>query len=274
MPTLGAVFVLALGACGSSTAPRDKHLRSAPTLDFATDFRPEAGPDGQEWRWVGESAGVTLRGRGSFWLAFRARSLRRKRTVYFGARNGMRLGVDVSPRPAVHIVGPFKVRRMLDLGLQPEPGPARASSVDPRYVSIFVSNMRVLTQPIAALPTVGFYRTEFDSAQRPFNWLNARGTLDVASTDPRASRFWLRFHAQSIDAARELEFRVGAVKRSTTISAANGSTVAAGPFPMSEGAAHVRVRALQPARRYGSDPRLLSVRFSDLAALTTAPTKP
>jgi hypothetical protein len=240
------------------------------SLEFTPTYEPESGPDGHTWYWIGESGGATLIGRGRYWLTFRGRSLRVKRKLSFATRDGQEDAVDVTPREGVHVVGPFAIRGKSSIGIHPVPGPRRAASDDARRVSVFISNLRLASTPIAALPGVGFYRTEYGGG--PFNWLARRGRVDVAAADPSVRRVWLRFWASSIDVARRLTISGGNVVASLTIPARK-RLVSIGPFSLNGGRLKLIFESSDP-RRYGTDKRPLSVKVQALSASTAGANQP
>jgi hypothetical protein len=258
--------VLALTGCGTQSAPDPQPKIASGAVRLVTDFGPELGPDGQTWQWIGTTGGLTVKATGRAWLTLRARSLRRPRTLFFQTQSGQQIPLELGTRAAAHVVGPFDFHNTAEIGIEPKPGPARASRDDPRYLSAFVSNLRLAPEPAAAQPTVGFYLTEYGPAMAPFNWLRDRGKIEVAA-GPAESRVWLRFEASSIDSDRDVQFSAGRARHRVTVPGGRRRTaIAVGPFRLVNGHATVSVDSLTPPRRYGEDPRPLSVRVAAMRA--------
>jgi hypothetical protein len=135
-----------------------------------------------------------------------------------------------------------------------------------------VSNPRLSPSPIAVLPTRGFYRSEFDARKRPFNWLRDEGILEVFTPKLDITRVWLRFEARSVDADRPVIISGGEVtKRVVAPGGDRSGELSAGPFALRDGRLRITVRSEIPPRRFGADPRPLSVRFARLWASPSAP---
>jgi hypothetical protein len=130
-----------------------------------------------------------------------------------------------------------------------------------------MSMLRLAKTPIVALPGDGFYATEQDVDGEEFNWLSNQALIDIHSASARTRLVWLHFELGSIDFAREVELSGGG--RTYTVTAPPRGAVGAmrvGPFPLLAGQGTVFVSSTRPPRRYGSDPRRLSVRVGALQA--------
>src|SRR2546421_8697504 len=71
---------------------------TAPALQRA--FPAEPGPEGVEGQWVGDVASATLSGLKQNWVAFRALSLRRGRTLIITPARGHRGAIRIGVGPA------------------------------------------------------------------------------------------------------------------------------------------------------------------------------
>jgi hypothetical protein len=236
---------------------------TAPALLGA--FPAEPGPEGTVGQWVGDAASVTVADFQRSWIAFRAASLRRPRTLTMVPSSGPRLTVRIGTRPALYVVGPF---REGVVSLLPRPRAAVASPHDPRQVSVFVSALRTYPRPLAALPGAGFWGVE--SAQGvSFNWLRDDGVVDVYSPGVNAGPIWLTFVGRSLGEDRTLTVSSGQTTRRVRVGM-SARLIRIGPFPLARGQARLLLSPSPGARRYPGDPRSLSVQVALLAAHTSA----
>jgi hypothetical protein len=145
------------------------------------------------------------------------------------------------------------------------PGAERVSQRHRRKVTVFMSMVRLARAPIVALPGEGFHITELDADGTEFNWLGAHGRIDIRSVSRRTQEVWLRVELGSVDSPREVELSSGG-RTHTAIASRDVRAFRVGPFRVSSGQGTVFVSSTDPPRRYGSDPRRLSVRFGAIQA--------
>jgi hypothetical protein len=116
---------------------------------------------------------------------------------------------------------------------------------------------------------LGFYPTEGDANDEPFNWLNTQGKIDVGAAPGVAPmQFWLRFLTESGDHRRE--FIVAAPHFKQTVVApplGHPHTVTVGPLTLRGGRTTITIASVELPNQHGSDIRLLSVRVARLEAL-------
>jgi hypothetical protein len=133
---------------------------------------------------------------------------------------------------------------------------------------VFLSTLHTYPKPLAALPGLGFWGVE--SVQGVlFNWLRDAGVVDVYAPGAHAARIWLTFVGRSLGGDRTLSASSGQAT-SRVVVGTSAHLVRIGPFPLVGGRARVLVRSSPPARRYGTDPRPLSIQVALLAAHTSA----
>jgi hypothetical protein len=135
-------------------------------------------------------------------------------------------------------------------------------------VSVFLSTLRTFSEPLAALPGAGFWGVETVQGVT-FNWLRDAGVIDVYSPRVAAGSIWLTFVARSLAEDRTLTASDGLTTRRVRIGT-SAHLVRLGPFPLVRGRARVLMQPSPGARRYGGDPRPLSVQVALLAAHTSA----
>jgi len=154
--------------------PPNKGSTIAPLLLVGGAYRLEVGPFALPWTWLGDRGTLVVRGAagGTSYIAFRAMSNQRRRTVRIGGAPSK--VVDLLPR--AYLAGPLKL--VGDIPIRVSPSAERASKKDRRRVSVFVSTPVAVRTPFAGLPGKGFYPEE-RSAGRRFNWMSERGVLDL-----------------------------------------------------------------------------------------------
>ena len=221
------------------------------------------------------------------------------------------ISAEIGVAPQLYVLGPLDISGRLQLGLRPRPGASTAGLGDDRKLAIFLSQPRLFRHPIIALPGGGFWATETTSRGLPFNWLRGTGQIDlraadedlraepvttprdpdspipVQSTSPppllplprldrsRSRRAWLTFVALSNQTSRTLSVRGGGV--SETLEVPNrgprpaGRRFTVGPIELRDGQATITVTSQPGSRAVGADPRLRSVRLSQLEALPSPP---
>jgi hypothetical protein len=167
--------------------------------------------------------------------------------------------------PAVYVAGPFPEGVV---SLRPRPGAVVASRSDRRRLSVFLSTLRTYQGPLAALPGAGFWGVE--SVQGVvFNWLRDAGFVDIYAPRAHAAHVWLTFVGRSLGEDRTLTASSGQT-RSRVVVGTSAHLVRIGPFTLAGGRARVLLTPSPGARRYGGDPRLLSIQVALLAAHTSA----
>jgi hypothetical protein len=247
----------------SAIAAGPAQANTAPALQGA--FPPEPGPEGTEGQWIGDAASISVVGLKRSWVAFRALSLRGARTLTLTTPQGAHAVTRVGSLPELYVVGPFPEGI---LALRPSPGSTVASRRDRRRLSVFVSTLRAFPSPVAALPGAGFWPAE----QVPglvFNWLREVGVIDIYSPTSQAGPIWLTFVGRSLGEPRALIVASGATT-SQVVVPTSAQFLRLGPFKLAGGRVRVLLRASPGPRRYGIDPRLLSVQVAELAAHTSA----
>jgi hypothetical protein len=234
-------------------------IYSPPSLTGA--FPTEPGPDRLGWQWVRDTASIGINASGPVWLAFRARSLRVSRTLTVVSPRGRKLSTQIGPTPRIYVIGP--VAQGISQ-IRTRPASAVATVRDRRHVSVALSLLRGFTRPLAALPGDGFWPAETYSGTT-FNWLSNRGVIDVYEPTTRVGAACVTFGARAIGEPRTLTARSGASVSRAAISTIP-SAVRLGPFRLTHGRARVVLTTSPSARRYGTDPRLLSVQFAEVEA--------
>jgi len=235
-----------------------------PTPTLLGALSPEHGPDGMSWQWVGEAASLQLTGVKRGWLAFRALSPGLPRKLAFTGPHRERTSVRVGAAPGVYLAGPLS-EGAVALSASPV---AAAKRGRPPTLAVFLSTLRVMPNPVAVLPGTGFWNTE-SAGGVVFNWLRNTGALDVYAPASPAGPVTLSFIARSLGGQRSLTARSGqTIRRATVTSSPQQLTL--GPFPLVRGRARVLLSAAPGPRRYGSDPRSLSVQVAALGGYTTA----
>jgi hypothetical protein len=227
-------------------------------------FPRELGPDGLGWQWIGHAASIRLAGASPVWVAFRALSLRLSRMLTFRDSAGQQRTVHIGTRPKVYLVGPLTngiVR------LTPTPGGLVASRRDRRPLSIFLSMLRALPRPLAAIPGQGFWPTETEG-RVVFNWLSSAGAIDVYAPRTPSGSIWLTFMARSSGRSRLLVVQSGRAIIKVAVSTRR-RFVRVGPFQLVRGRAKLLLSASPGPSRYSHDPRLLTVQIAQLGAHTS-----
>lgn len=247
----------------SAASAQANATATAPTMRGA--FPVEHSPAGTEGRWIGDVASVKLVGLKRSWLAFRALSLRRSRTLMFAASHGAHIAVRIGARPGLYVVGPFPEGAV---SLHPTPGSAVASPRDRRRLSVFLSTLRAFPSPVAALPGSGFWDVELVHGL-VFNWLRGTGAVDVYSPRTQTGHIWLTFIGRSVGEKRTLIASSGRMTSQALVTT-SPHLISLGPFRLVGGRVRVLLRASPGPRRYGADPRLISVEVAQLAAHTSA----
>jgi hypothetical protein len=279
-PQLGALGALSLAILAIAAALLISH-RSAPpaaatavaasqppgtgTVELHGAFPVEPGPDGSGGQWLGDAASVTVAADWPSWIAFRAVSLRVARTLTITGATGEHFEARIATTPAPYILGPVPSGTYV---LRPARGTARASTRDPRQVSVFIGPLRAVPQPVAALPAGGFWPTE-RAEGLTFNWLRDGGIVDVFAPYARARSIWLTFRARSREVERTITAESGVAKQTVAVGI-SGQLVRLGPFPVLHDEARILLRVAPGPRRYGTDPRALSVQVASLEAQAAA----
>jgi hypothetical protein len=224
----------------------------------------EIGPYGAEWQWIGDIASMKVTGVNRAWVEFRALSLRFNRTLAFRGPAGELVAAHIGTQPRVYVVGPLSSGIFV---LHSTPASSVASRRDSRRVSVFLSDLRVLPRPLAALPGEGFWPTESVDGMT-FNWLGGTGVIDVYAPRTRVNSIWLTFVATSIGQQRTLIAQSGQSTHKIVVPISS-RFIRLGPFRLVRGKTRVFLRTSPGPNRYGGDPRLLSVHIGQLAAHTS-----
>lgn len=236
---------------------------TAPTLQGA--FPAEPGPEGVQGQWIGDLASVSIGGFKQSWIAFRALSLRRDRTLSVTSARGQSFATHIGVAPSVYMAGPFPEGV---ISLHPAPGAVVASRGDRRRLSVFLSTLRTYPEPLAALPGAGFWGIE-RAPGVAFNWLRDAGVVDIYAPRTTSTHIWLTFVGRSLGADRTLTASSGQTT-SRVLIGTSAHLVRIGPFPLVHGRAHVLMSPSPGARRYAGDARPLSIQVALLAAHTSA----
>jgi hypothetical protein len=237
-----------------------------PTPVLAGALSPETGPDGTPWQWIGESASFELANLKKGWIAFRALSSHGPRRLDFDGPAGERLSARIQTAPRLYLVGPLSGGRVL---LH-----ASSAGAKPRHLpqlAVFLSTLRAMPNPVAAMPESDFWATE-NAGGVVFNWMAGRGTIEVYAPRIRTGHVRLTFVARSLEQGRTLTVQSGADSdRVDVTTTAQAFTV--GPFELVGGRARVLMRPSPGPKHYGTDPRLLSVQVASLggSASSTEP---
>ena len=232
-----------------------------PKLALDSAHRPKLSPDGPGWQWIGDVASMKLTGVTRAWVAFRALSLRSGRTLTFRGPAGELAAAHIGTEPHIYIVGPLSSGIFV---LRPTPAGRVASRRDSRHLSVFLSELRVVPQPFAALVGEGFWPTESIKGMG-FNWLGGTGVIDVYAPRTRVSSIWLTLMATSIGQQRMLIAHTGQSTHEVVVPISS-RFIRLGPFRLVRGQARVLLRTSPGPSHYGADPRLVSVHISQLAA--------
>jgi hypothetical protein len=253
-----------LSAATSHTSSTPSPAPAYPTPALGGALSPETGPDGMPWQWIGGTASVELAGARRSWVAFRALSPRVTRTLDFTGPAGEHVAARIGSTAGVHMVGPLGTGRVV---LRASPMTASVKGKPPS-LSVFLSALRVMPNPVAVLPGDGFWSTE-SAGGVVFNWLRGTGSIDVYAPGAPSGRVWVTFIARSLGAQRTITVaRALTTKRVTVTTTAQPVTV--GPFRLVHGRARVQLDPAPGPRRYESDPRPLSVQVASLGGYTTA----
>jgi hypothetical protein len=137
----------------------------------------------------------------------------------------------------------------------------------PPALAVFLSTVRVMPNPVAVLPATGFWDTE-SAGGVVFNWLRNTGVLDIYAPASPAGALMLTFIGRSLGRQRSLTAQSGNTIRHAIVTT-SPEQVTIGPFPLVRGHATVLLSAVPGPRRYGSDPRSLSVQVAALGGYTT-----
>ncbi len=252
---------------------------SAPArADLDGEVAREVGPGGVTGVWIAASASLTLSQPGSRWVAFRARG---RETDRLAVTEGDRVLSDVSvtSAPRGFIAGPTSGAADSELTLETGADAGRSVFGTPRRRTVLVSSVRVSDRPIAALPGRGFWPEEAEAGVSS-NWLGSRAEVEIVASSPSATRAWLSFRAESAGSQRTVTV-LGAseaqpVRRfevARSGAASTPSRTVLGPFALTGGRARVALFASPAAKRYGRDPRSISVRLGDLQAYVEKPAR-
>lgn len=248
-------------ALSSAPAALPSPAYPAPALGGA--LSPEAGPDGMPWQWIGQAASLQLASPKPSWIAFRALSPRIGRALTFTGSGGERVTVHIATAPGVYLAGPLAAGTVL---LRPRPVTALGRGVPPSP-AVFLSTPRVMPNPVAVMPGAGFWSTE-SAGGVVFNWLRRSGVIDVYSPRTPSGSASLAFLARSLGQRRIVTARgAGTSSRATVTTTARPVTL--GPFRLVGGRARIVFRVSPGPRRYGADPRPISVQVAGLGAYTT-----
>src|SRR5207244_1435242 len=117
------------------------------------------------------------------------------------------------PEPRVFVVGPLSEGRVL---IHATPS-GKASPGRPPALSVLLSTMRVLPNPVAVLPGSGFWSTE-NAGGVVFNWLRDSGIIDIFAPGTYTGRGWLTFVARSLGQQRTLTAQDGQVTGHAVVS--------------------------------------------------------
>jgi hypothetical protein len=245
---------------------------SAESVRLVGTFPRERGPEGLQWQWMSDSAQLIIHGRGQYWLAFRAQSLGRPRTLSLSSP-GQNIELRVTGTPTTQIIGPVMIFGNGRLVLSARPRARRATKLDKRRLAIFLSSPTLVRTAAAALPGVGFFQREVDARGVPFMWLSQNGRLDLIST-ASTRQVWLSFAAMSrlrrilIVADLSSGRRVG---RIAIPGDGRDHSVILGPINLVGRRALLLVSVQPGPGPVGSDPRALSVRITGLNVATDRP---
>ena len=238
-----------------------------PTPALVGALPPETGPDGTAWQWVTKEASVALPAFRQNWLAFEALGSGARRTITFTGPAGEHHYAEISAHRDVYVVGPMAsgtTTLRVTPALAPTPG-------QPPPVSALLSAIRDMPNPVAAIPGSGFWSTASEGGV-VFNWMRNRGTLEIYTPVRSATSVSLSFLARSLVQNRTLTAQSAqTIQRRSVTTTADEFTL--GPFRLVDGRARVLLQASPGARRYGIDPRALSVQLADLGA-TVSRTEP
>jgi hypothetical protein len=241
---------------------------SYPTPVLNGALSPETGPDGTSWQWIGATASVELPGPSPSWLAFRALSPRIARTLTLTGPSGERAGARVRTAPSVYLLGPFSPGRAVLRAAPVQP----ATAGRPPALAVFLSALRVMPNAVAAVPGTGFWSTE-SSGGVVFNWMRGTAAIDVYAPQRATGQAWLTFIARSLGQPRTLTAVSGASRAHLSVSTRPRS-ITVGPFALARGRTTVLLLPAPGPRRYGNDPRALSVQIAGLGGFTRAASKP
>jgi hypothetical protein len=229
-----------------------------PTPVLAGALSPEMGPDGSSWQWIGKTASFELTGFRRSWVAFRALSSRSPRTLAFNGPAGERVSARIQTAPALYLVGPLSEGRVVVSASPAIPAkPGRAPTL-----AVFLSTLRAMPNPVAAMPQSEFWATE-SAGGVVFNWMRRVGTIQVYAPQVRAGSVRLTFVARSLGEPRVLTVQSGADSHRVDVTT-TAQSFTVGPFALVEGRATVSLRPSPGPKHYGADPRLLSVQLAAL----------
>jgi hypothetical protein len=241
---------------------------SSPTASYQLPvlggaLAPESGPDGMAWQWIGRSATVRVGGFKRTWLAFRALSAGVPRTLSFRGQAGEQEHVRLQTRQGVYLVGPLAEGLVL-LRASPQ---TRGSRRGMPSLAVFLSTVRGAPNPVAAVPGSGFWSTE-SAAGVVFNWMRGTGLVDVYAPGAPSGGVWLTFIGRSLGQDRSVTAQSGRSAHRTTVTT-TARAVRLGPFPLAHGRARIVLKTSPGPRRYGLDPRSLSIQVANLGGFTS-----
>jgi hypothetical protein len=266
--------IAAYGTVSQNGTTRSSHVDRPPgeSAQFIGTFRPEKGPEGLSWQWMKDTGQLVVRGRGQYWLALRAQSLGRPRTLSVTSST-QKIELRVKAKPATELVGPLMIFGNQRFALTARPRAQRATKVDKRRLAMFLSSPTLVRTPAAALPGSGFFERERDASGAPFMWLSQDGRVDLIAI-ATVRQVWFSFLAMSplrriltVDNLSSSR-RVGRV---AVPGDRRNHTVTVGPIGLVGRRAALVIRAEPGPKRIGSDPRALSVRVMGLTVATRSP---
>lgn len=266
--------VAALGGAYGSVVPLAS--AGAARVAFLDTFAPTRAADGVVWRWMSDSTRVVLRDRGRRWLAFRAVSHRIPRRLTLSSRSGKSAGLTrrrplrlrVVPRQRTYLVGPVAVKGVEVLHLTARP-PAQSRGFGRRRVSIRLSRPVLVARPAAAIPTAGFFPTQFDDDGVPFNWLRRSGKLELVNAGARLRRAWVSFWANPSRRTRVLRLTGRSHTDRATVLRDAPRRVTVGPFLLHRGRASLAVAAKPPPDLDPGSGRRVSIAISGIRVTRT-----
>lgn len=247
----------------TSTPPRA-------TITLSGAFMPEVGPDGQQWRWLGDRPLLHLRGEGNYWIALRTSSLRRERTVSLRGDSKALARFRASPKPKSVLVGPVEVHGKRTVSLRTAPAAEQAPGPDTRDLSVFISELTFSRSPVIPLPAAGFWSEEGDrGSTTAFRWISDRAEIEIVAPEKVASAI-LTFKAQSAGGVRRRiaieDARAVPASRQTYLIGAAKTAVRSPAIQLVRGRGRAFVTPTPRARPYGRDARRISVKIAGLVA--------
>lgn len=229
----------------------------SPTAEIRGAYQPEVGPFALLWTWVADHGSLAVRGarEGSGYVGMLALSA--------GSRRVVRVGTSpprtVDSLPRAYLFGPL-VLADGEIPIRVSPGARRASTRDPRRISVFLSTPVVAHQPFAGVPGKGFYALE-GAEGRTFHWMTGRGVLDLVAAPATNVTAVIRLRLWSPKARRLTIERVGSGTRKTIdLPRREVGTVTVGGVRLRAGRGRLTLTtdAPPPGRR---DPRRLALQL-------------